>query len=110
MKIFLELLEKFSAYLEKISKPMERKMAYVFCIMQIVVCLISVAAAVGFFVYNFQKQTAFEMRMVLLVFLLVMLFILGSYTHMLITRDLRHIRGKDPEKKEDTAKKRKIEF
>jgi hypothetical protein len=110
MKILLDLLEKFSAYLEKISKPMERKMAYVFCIMQILVSLIAAAMAIGFFVYNFQKQAAFEMRMVLLVFLMVMLFMLGSYIHMIITRDLRHIRGQDPKKKEDTAKKRKIEF
>jgi len=110
MNTFLEFLEKFSAYLEKISKPMERRMAYFFCVMQIVVCLLAVGIAIGFFVYNFQKNTAFDIRMVLFIFLLVMLLMLGSYIHMLITRDLRHIRSQGSGIKEDIAKKRKIEF
>ncbi len=110
MNSFLDFLEKCSAWLEKVSKSRERRMAYVFIVMQIVVCLMAISIASVFFIYNFLKQTSFEIRMVLLLFLAAMLFLLGSYTHMLITRDLRYIRSQDPNKKEDTAKKRKIEF
>ena len=110
MKSFLDFLEKGSAWLDKISKPMEGKMAYFFCFTQIVVCLMAIAIAVGFFVYNILRQTAFEVRMSLILFIVVILFMLGSYVHMLITRDLKHIREQNQNKKEDTAKKRKIEF
>jgi hypothetical protein len=110
MKSFLDFLEKASAYLEKISKPMERKLAYVFCTMQILVCLMAAAGAVGFFIYYYPKQTSDKVHVVLIIFLLVMFFMLGSYIHMIITRDLKHIRSEDPNRKEDTAKKRKIEF
>jgi hypothetical protein len=110
MKAFLDFLEKGSAYLEKTTKPMEGKMAYFFCFTQIVVCLLAIVGAVGFFAYNFPRQTAFEVRAALVIFLLVILFMLGSYAHMLITRDLKHIREQYSGKKEDTAKKRKIEF
>jgi cell division protein FtsW (lipid II flippase) len=110
MNAFLDFLGKCSAYLDKISKPMEKRMAYFFCVTQIVVCLIAIAIAVVFFGYNFLRQTTLEIRLVLVLFLLVMLFMLGSYAHMLITRDLKHIREQYSGKKEDTAKKRKIEF
>lgn len=110
MKSFLDFLEKCSAWLDKISKPMERKTAYVFIVMQIVVCLMSISIAVVFFIYNFQKQAAFDIRVILIIFLLVIMFMLGSYVHMLITRDLKYIRSQKPNGKEDAAKKRKIEF
>jgi membrane protein YdbS with pleckstrin-like domain len=110
MKSFLDFLEKASAYLEKISKPMAKRTAYFFCAAQIVVSLIAIAIAVVFFAYYFLKQTTLEVRVILVIFLLVMLFMLGSYTHMLITRDLKHIREQYSGKKEDIAKKRKIEF
>lgn len=110
MKTFLDFLEKGSAFLDRISKPMERKMAYFFCFLQIIVCFLSIGIAVGFFVYNFSRQTAFEVRLTLILFIAVILFMLGGYVHMLITRDLKHIREQNPDKKEDTAKKRKIEF
>ena len=107
MKAFLDFLERGSAYLEKISKPMEGKMAYFFCFTQIVVCLIAIAIAVGFFAYYFLKQTTLEIRVILVLFLLVMIFMLGSYAHMLITRDLKHIREQYSGKKEDTQRKEK---
>lgn len=110
MRSLFDFLEKGSAWLDKISKPMEKKLAYVFCVTQIVVCLMAISVAVGFFGYHFLRQTDFSIRMTLIVFLLVILFMLGSYVHMLITRDLKHIRGQDLGKKEDVTKKRKIEF
>lgn len=110
MSTFLDFLEKCSAWLDRISKPMERKTAYVFIVMQIVVCLMAISIAVVFFIYNFLKQAAFDMRVILVLFLLVILFMLGTYVHMLITRDLKYIRSQKPNQKEDTAKKRKIEF
>lgn len=109
-KIFLDSLEKFSGYLEKASRPMERRFAYFFCTMQIVVCVIAGAIAFGFFVVEFQKQTSWDVRFVLIGFILFVLFMLGSWIHMIFTRDLRHIRNTDPNKKEDPMKKRKIEF
>jgi cadmium resistance protein CadD (predicted permease) len=110
MKSFLEFLEKFSEALERMSKSTERKLAYVFCIMQILVSMTAAATAIGFFVYYYPKQSSTDMHVVLIVFLLVMLFMLGAYIHMIITRDLKHIRSQNPNRKEDTAKKRKIEF
>lgn len=110
MNAFLDFLEKASAYLDKISKPMEKRMAHFICVTQIVVCLIAMAIAVVFFAYNFLRQTAFEVRGALIVFLLAVLLILGPYTYLLITRDLKQLRNQASGKKEDTAKKRKIEF
>jgi hypothetical protein len=110
MKYLFDFLEKGSAWLDKISKPMEGKMAYFFCFTQIVVCLMAIIAAAGFFIYNFAGHTAFEVRASLILFIIVILFMLGGYAHMLITRDLKHIREQNLNKSEDAAKKRKIEF
>ncbi len=110
MNAFLDFLEKASAYLDKISKPMEKRMARFICVVQIVVCMIAMAIAVVFFVYVFMRQASFEVRGALVVFLLAVLLILGPYTYLLITRDLKQLRSQASGKKEDIAKKRKIEF
>jgi len=110
MNFFLDFLEKCSRWLDKTTKPMERRMSYFFCMTQIVICLMAMCVSVGLFIYYFQKQTVFEVRMVSAIVVLVILLILGPYTYMLITRDLKHIRGQKTGKKEDTAKKKKIEF
>jgi len=67
------------------------------------------AAIIGFLIYNFPRQTA-DIRMVLIICCLATLFMLGSFIHMIITRDLRHIRSQSQNEKEDPAKKHKIEF
>lgn len=102
MKSFLDFLEKGSAFLDKISKPMERRMAYFLCTVQIVVCLMAIFAAIIFFIYNFIGQTSFDVRVVMILSGTVILFVLGSYVYLLITRDLKHFRsqisGKGKEK------------
>lgn len=110
MNYFLNFLEKCSVWLDKISKPMEAKVSYFICMAQIVVCFLAMGAAAGFFAYIFPRQTAFDVRLVLIVFLVVILLILGPYTYLLITRDLKQIRDRCKKIKEDTAKMRKIEF
>lgn len=98
MKFLLDFLEKGSAWLDKISKPMETKMAYFFCMAQIIVCLIAIAIALVFFVYSFAGQTDFNIRMLLVLVFAVLLFVLGGYAYMLITRDLKHIKERGQKK------------
>ena len=90
VNLFFRYLEKFSEVLESSAKRRQRKFAYFFCSLQIITCLMSAAAMIGFLIYNFPKQTSFEIRMVLIICCLVILFMLGSFIHMIITRDLRH--------------------
>lgn len=98
MKTLLDFLERGSAYLDKISKPMERRMAYFFCTLQIVLCLISICAAVFFLIYNFTRQTSFEIRVVMVVSIVLILLILGGYVYLLVTRDLKNFRSQNSEK------------
>lgn len=106
---FLDFLENASSYLEKISRPMERRLAYFFCSLQILVCVIAGAIAFGYFVVEFSRHTAWDTRMVLIGFIVVILLMLSSWVHMIITRDLKHLRDTGSKKK-DVAKERKIEF
>lgn len=110
MRFLLDFLEKGSAWLDKVSKPMEGKMAYFFCFTQIVICLAAISASAIFFTYNFLRHDAFEVRVSLIIFLVAISLLLGSYVRLLITRDLKYLRNLNPNKKESTEKKRKIEF
>lgn len=110
VNLFFRYLEKFSEFLESASKRRQRRYAYFFCSLQILSCLMGAAAIIAFFIQNFPKQTALETRMVLIICCLATLFMLGSWIHMIITRDLRHIRSQYQNEKENPAKKHKIEF
>jgi len=110
VNLFFRYLEKFSEFLESASKRRQRRYAYFFCSLQIISCLMGAAAMIGFLIYYFPRQAAIDIRMVLIIFCLVTLFMLGSWIHMIITRDLRHIRSQNQNEKEDLAKKNKIEF
>jgi len=107
---FLNLLKNCSVFLDKISKPMERKMAYFFCSLQILICIFAEAIAVVFFIVQFRKPVSWDIRLVLILFLVIMSFMFGAHIHMIVTRDLKHIRDTDPKKKSDPMKEKKIEF
>ena len=85
-------------------------MAYFFCGLQILVCLFAEVVAVGVFLIEFRKPVPMDIRVVLLLFIGIVSFLIGSYAHMIITRDLKHIRDTDPKKKKDLLKEKKIEF
>jgi hypothetical protein len=107
---FLSLLEKGSAFLEKITKPMERRMAYFFCCFRILVSFFAEAMAVVFFIIQFRKQVPWDIRLVMILFLVIISFMIGAHIYMIVTRDLKHIRDTDPKKKKDPLKEKKIEF
>lgn len=106
---FLNMLERYSAFLERISRPMEIKLAYFFCGLQILTCVIAIVIAAGIFVVEMRKDLPWDMRLFLIVVFLILLFMLGAWIHMIITRDLRHIKDEHPAKK-DPNKDNKIEF
>jgi hypothetical protein len=107
---FLNLLEKGSAFLEKIFKPMERRMAYFFCILKILTSIFAEAFAVGFFVVQFRKPVSWDIRVALILFLAIVSFLLGFHIHMIINRDMKQLRETDTKKKMNQAKDKKIEY
>jgi len=107
---FFLFLEKFSRFLDSAANKRTRRYAFIICVIQIIVCLGACAALVVFMIIEFIKQPILEIRVIMVVALLAVLSFLGSYAYMLITKDLRQIRGWNSNKKEDLAKKNKIEF
>lgn len=79
-------------------KSIERKFAYAFCGLRILVDLGGIIAAAIFAVIYLQKNISIEVNVIVVLCMAVGLFIAGTDIHMIITRDIRHIMGKDKDK------------
>ena len=95
---------------DEILKSTERKFAYIFCIMRILIDLFGAALVVVGFVSFIKMADSTYTYAIFIIAFLFCIFIVGVDIHYVIFRDLRHIRSTDPNKKEDALKKNKIEY
>ena len=93
---------------KRIQKKIEKGIAYGICGFRILVDLLALAIAGMFFFHYFKKANSIELYVIMTLCSVFVLFLIGTDVHMVITRDIRHIRGAD--RNEDESKIKKIEF
>lgn len=76
-------------------KALQRKVAYVFCGLRILVDLLGLVAVLIFAVTYLMRNVSLEVNIITIISMGAALFLLGADIHMVVTRDIRHIMGKD---------------
>lgn len=109
IELFFRGLASFSQFLENASARRQKKYAYFFCVLQILVSLFSISIAIICFVLYYEKLSELNLILFAILLLAACFFMLGAYIHMIVTRDMRHIRSQYANE-EDPVKKNKIEF
>ncbi len=107
IELFFRGLASFSQFLENAAARRQKKYAYFFCVLQIMVSLFAISIAIISFVLYYEKLSELNLILFAILVLALCVFMLGAYIHMIITRDMRDIRGRYTNEKEDTAKKTK---
>ncbi|QOX64354.1 hypothetical protein FRZ06_13870 [Anoxybacterium hadale] len=76
-------------------KTMQRRVAYVFCGLRIFVDFLGLVAVLVFAVLYLMRNVSLEVNIITIIAMGAALFLLGADIHMIVTRDIRHLMGKD---------------
>jgi len=91
----LHRFEKLNGGVEPSMKPLERKVAYVFCGLRILVDLLAFVAMIIFAVGNLLWNLSLEVNLIIVIAMGAAIFLLCMDIYMIVTRDIRHIMGKE---------------
>lgn len=110
LDMFFRYLEKFSVFLEHMAARRQKRYAYFFCGLRIMIGVIAILMAAAMLILNFQKLPSLTIQLLAILALVLCVILLGAYIRVIITQDMKQIQRKDPKANEDPARKNKIEF
>ena len=85
-------------------KPLHKNVAYVFCGLRILVDLLALIAVFLFAGRNLLRNLSLEVNLIIVIAMGSALVLLCLDIYMIVTRDIRHIKGRDMKAEKEKGK------